>query len=239
MPSWVFFPGCKNITLLLTRLCYSDKSRRLRLPLPRMGHCHSRGENSFKFQPLSWNILWGIIDTCAIVRLWFASRMVYPRWEARIKFPCPFDILIVCITQIKKSWRALEPTSPKILSSAPFLPIYDPIEKCTTTHLSCKNGWISITGKSTQVGDRERGNHRCIYYFSIKSWRWSSSWPLKMILALTLMIELSLQAKNLINQMLTVNPAKRIRAEEVSDFLIFFPNKVQKSKVEEKNCWYD
>ena len=48
--------------------------------------------------------------------------------------------------------------------------------------------------------------------------------------------DILLQAKNLINQMLTVNPAKRIRAEEVSDFLIFFPNKVQKSKVEEKNC---
>ena len=34
--------------------------------------------------------------------------------------------------------------------------------------------------------------------------------------------DILLQAKNLINQMLTVNPAKRIRAEEVSDFLISF-----------------
>ena len=98
------------------------------------------------------------------------SGMVSPRWEAQIKFP--FDNLIVCITRIKKelvsSWANL--FSPEILSSAPFLPIYDPIiEKCTTTHLSgCKNGWISISGESTQVGERERRGHRCIYYFSIQ-----------------------------------------------------------------------
>ena len=57
-------------------------------------------------------------------------------------------------------------------------------------------------------------------------------------LGLDLDDDVLLQAKNLINQMLTVNPAKRIRAEEVfsSDLshFLFSPNKVGKMKFEEK-----
>ena len=201
--------------MLLTPVSCPDQGGRLRLPLPRMGHSHSRGGNPSSFVKYCWQNISGgnwYMHNCKTL---IYSGMVSPRWEDQIKFP--FDNLIVCITQIKKelvsSWAKL--FYPEKLSSASFLPIYDPItEKCTThaPPLWCKNRWISISGASTQVGGREKGRPLHLLLFNP-----AEDDDLGLDLD-----DILLQAKNLINQMLTVNPAKRIRAEEVSDFLISF-----------------
>ena len=121
---------------------------------------------------------------------------------------------------MRKSWWTPDPISPKILSPAPFFPIFDLIENCTADPFSPLQKWMNFN----RSGRWEQRDQHCILYFYTPT---DDFWDcdLEDDLEDELHVKFStLQAKNLINQMLTVNPAKRIRAEEVPIFTILLSN---------------